>query len=324
MSVSNDATPPAEVEIDEALVRALLHAQQPDLADLPIGERFEGWDNVTFRLGDRWAVRLPRRALGATNLAQELDWLPRISENWTFAAPIPWVRGAPGEGFPWAWSVVPWIEGTPIYEAPLHALGARHLGRALAEIHQPTELHTPINPFRSISLAQRAERLDMRLAALEGTHPSHIDGDYARRIYTEGSRLRCEKFTWAHLDLHGGNVLTRDGGFAGIIDWGDAAAGDPATDLGQVLTLVGRRRFRDVVRGYADAGGAAAGRSSLSEHTARRVEAEAVGYAVTLASLTEPAHCAAGWTALADLGYAEDVPDEVRENAGITDEQGAA
>ena len=324
MSVSSDATPPAEVEIDAALVRALLRAQQPELAELPIGDRYEGWDNVTFRLGDTWAVRLPRRALGATNLAQEIDWLPRISENWTFAAPIPWVRGAPGEGFPWVWAVVPWIEGRPVYESPFHSLGARHLGRALAEIHQPIEIETPINPFRSVSLAQRAERLDCRLAVLEEKHRGHIAGGDARRIYSRGSLVPCEEFTWAHLDLHGGNVLTLNGAFAGIIDWGDAAAGDPATDLGQVLTLVGRRRFRDVVRGYADAGGAAASRSSLSEQTARRVEAEAVGYAVTLASMTDPTHGVAGWRALTDLGFADGVPDEVLESAGITNDQGAA
>ncbi len=322
--MSNDATPSAEVDIDAALVHALLRAQQPELAQLHIGERFEGWDNVTFRLGDMWAVRLPRRTLGATNLAHELEWLPRISENWTFAAPIPWVRGEPGEGFPWPWAVVPWIEGQSVYDVPFHALGARHLGRALAEVHQPVELGAPINPFRSIPLGDRAERLDMRLAMLEGTYPGHIDGDHARRVYAQASRQRCERFTWTHLDLHGGNVLTLDGGFAGIIDWGDAAAGDPATDLGQILTLVGRRRFRDVVRGYADAGGAASGRSGLAEQTARRVEAEAVSYAVTLANMSDPMHCAAGWASLADLGFAPGVPDHVRENAAITDEQGAA
>ncbi len=291
---------------------------------MPIGDRYEGWDNVTYRLGDTWAVRLPRRALGATLLSHELNWLPRLSENWTFAASVPWLRGEPGEGFPWVWAVVPWIDGLPAYDAPFHALGARHLGRALAEIHQPVELETPINPFRSISLSERAERLDMRLAVLEGSHRGIIDGDHARRVYAQGARQACEEFTWAHLDLHGANVLTRDGGFAGIIDWGDAAAGDPATDLGQVLTLVGRRRFRDVVRGYADAGGAVATRSSLSEQTARRVEAEAVGYAVTLANLSEPKHCAAGWRALTDLGFAQHVPEEVLADAGIADEQGAA
>ncbi|MBC7297290.1 MAG: hypothetical protein H5T82_00090, partial [Demequina sp.] len=41
--------PPAEVHIDERLVRALLRSQFPDLAKLPIGSSHEGWVNVTIR-----------------------------------------------------------------------------------------------------------------------------------------------------------------------------------------------------------------------------------------------------------------------------------
>ena len=324
MSVSNDATPPAEVEIDAALVRALLRAQQPEFAKLPIGDRYEGWDNVTFRLGDAWAVRLPRRAASAPLIARECEWLPRVSENWTFATPIPAAHGMPGDGYPWEWAIVPWIDGVTAYDAPLHAMGARQLGTALAQVHQPLPPDAPRNPFRSTPLAERAERLDVRLTALEREYGTLIDGEHARHVYVQGAQPHPTLLTWAHLDLHGRNVLTLNGSFAGIIDWGDAAAGDPATDMGQVLTLVGRRRFRDVVRGYADAGGAAASRSSLSEETARRVEAEAVGYAVTLASMAEPNHCAAGWRSLTDLGFAEQVPDEVRDNAELAGEQGAA
>ena len=54
--------PPAEIGIDEALVRALLREQHADLADLALIDVGEGWDNKLFRLGDELAVRLPRRA----------------------------------------------------------------------------------------------------------------------------------------------------------------------------------------------------------------------------------------------------------------------
>src|SRR5690606_30209862 len=37
--------------------------------------------------------------------------------------------------------------------------------------------------------------------------------------------------TWIHGDLHPGNVLVRDGALAGVLDWGDMARGDRATDL---------------------------------------------------------------------------------------------
>ena len=36
---------------------------------------------------------------------------------------------------------------------------------------------------------------------------------------------------WIHGDLHPLNLLERDGGLAGVIDFGDITGGDPATDL---------------------------------------------------------------------------------------------
>ena len=47
--------PPAEVTIDPSLVRALLQEQHTDLAQLPLIDIGEGWDNKLFRLGDALA-----------------------------------------------------------------------------------------------------------------------------------------------------------------------------------------------------------------------------------------------------------------------------
>jgi aminoglycoside phosphotransferase (APT) family kinase protein len=48
------------IDIDETLVRSLLHEQHPDLAGLALGEVDGGWDNRMWRLGEDLAVRLPR------------------------------------------------------------------------------------------------------------------------------------------------------------------------------------------------------------------------------------------------------------------------
>ena len=53
-------TPAADIEIDDALVARLIEAQHPDLAG-PLTLVANGWDNVLYRLGDDWCVRLPRR-----------------------------------------------------------------------------------------------------------------------------------------------------------------------------------------------------------------------------------------------------------------------
>jgi aminoglycoside phosphotransferase (APT) family kinase protein len=45
--------------------------------------------------------------------------------------------------------------------------------------------------------------------------------------------------TWIHGDLHPRNVLVRNGKLSAVLDWGDIARGDPATDLAAVWLLLG-------------------------------------------------------------------------------------
>jgi len=156
-------TPVAEVEISDDLVRRLLADQHPDLASRPLGRRIDGWDNAMFRLGHDLAVRLPRRALGAEISAAEHEHLPVISQRWTFPAPVPLRLGAPAEGFPWEWSVVPWIDGDIAFDDPLTDLGARDLGVAIAQIQQSPTAGAPHNPYRSGTLPEVAELFDTRL-----------------------------------------------------------------------------------------------------------------------------------------------------------------
>lgn len=300
--------PPAEVHIDAALVKALLRSQHPDLAKLAIGTRHEGWDNVTFRLGEELAVRLPRRRLGAALSATELDWIPRIGAQWSFPLPRALRVGEPNERYPWRWSVVPWLDGEPAYRAPLSTEGVSDLAAALAQVHQTAEPDAPVNPFRSRPLAERAERLDVRLEALEQERGHAVHADVARELFRSGARQPTVAPTWTHLDIHGANVLTRNGRLAGLLDWGDAAAGDPATDLGEVLVLVGRKHFEAVESAYAEAGGIAATDGRFSASTRQRIEAEAIAYAALLAGVTEDDHASAGWTALVEWGVVDATP----------------
>jgi aminoglycoside phosphotransferase (APT) family kinase protein len=296
------------VLICNSLVEALLHSQFPDLAELHLGARHEGWDNVTIRLGDSLAVRLPRRTLGATLFATELEWLPRISAKWTFPVPLPVRIGAPEAGYPWRWSVVKWPEGTIACDAPLSADGARDLGQALAQVHSAAPHDAPRNPYRSTPLVTRAERLNLRLEALVARFGDAVHPDVARAVYRHGALQEPGPITWAHLDIHGRNVITQRGRLSGILDWGDAAAGDPAADLGQALTLVGDELFDDLAHSYADAGGAGAVGGALSEATLARIRAEAVAYATLLAGIDEASLAAAGWAALEAFGVADDKP----------------
>ncbi|HKP06097.1 MAG TPA: hypothetical protein VJU58_02490, partial [Microbacterium sp.] len=96
--------PAAEVAIDSALIRSLLAGQAealiPGAAALPLEKVAEGWDSEVWRLGDRHAVRLPRRALAAPLVLHEQLVLPGIAERLArvgVRAPAPVVAGVPAD-----------------------------------------------------------------------------------------------------------------------------------------------------------------------------------------------------------------------------------
>ncbi|HEY0119744.1 MAG TPA: phosphotransferase, partial [Cellulomonas sp.] len=153
-----------EVQIDEPLVRALLRSQHPDLAGLSLVRVAQGWDNVTFRLGDDLAVRLPARATAAALLRHEQHWLPILAPLLPVPVPAPVRLGRPGTAFAWPWSVVPWLAGTPADElTPADRdAWAEQLAGTLAALHGHTPADTgtalpvPDNPVRGVPLRARA------------------------------------------------------------------------------------------------------------------------------------------------------------------------
>ena len=72
-------TPPAEVRVDKARVRALLRDQHPDLAERSLEVAESGFDNAMFRLGEDLAVRLPRREIAGPLIVHEQKWLPELA-----------------------------------------------------------------------------------------------------------------------------------------------------------------------------------------------------------------------------------------------------
>jgi aminoglycoside phosphotransferase (APT) family kinase protein len=56
--------PHADLTVDQGLAERLVRAQFPALAG-PVTLVAQGWDNALFRLGDAWAIRMPRREVAA-------------------------------------------------------------------------------------------------------------------------------------------------------------------------------------------------------------------------------------------------------------------
>jgi len=243
-----EAKPPAEINIDSSLVRALLEEQHPDLAHLTLTDVGEGWDNRLFRLGQDLAVRLPRRTASAALIEREQRWLPQLSLQLPVAVPAPVRIGRPGSGFPWPWSVVPWFTGeSALLARPKNlVLMLTGLARFLRALHQPAPDNAPYNPWRGVPLSNREERLRENLRQLNGLVDSVAVLTLWNRVVSappwSGPPL------WIHGDLHPGNLLVSASTLSAVIDFGDLAAGDPATDLSVMWMLHSAQSFASARR----------------------------------------------------------------------------
>lgn len=263
-------TPAADIPTDAALVAALVAEQHPDLAG-PLRLVSDGWDNQLYRLGDTHAVRIPRREVAAHLIEHEQQMLPGIATRVHVPVPVPVRVGVPSDAFPFAWSIVDWIDGidgASVGGDERSGL-AEPLARFVGELAVPAP-DAPRNPVRGVPLSTRAEVVGTRLRSLSGRMEVAALEQAWREALTapawDGPPLLL------HGDLHPGNLLlTAHGDLAAVLDFGDVTSGDPATDLATGwLTFDGdaRERFR----------------SALPVAPDRATWKRAKGWAVTMAS----------------------------------------
>jgi aminoglycoside phosphotransferase (APT) family kinase protein len=192
-------------------------------------------------------ARLPRRAQAAELVAHEQRWLPVLAPALPLPIPAPVRVGQPACGFPWNWSVVPFLPGrVAAIAAPENlASAAVALGEFLAALHVPAPLAAPVNPFRGGPLAARADRFTEHL----GLIASGPDVDAASAIWESAVEAPAwaDPPTWLHGDLHPANILVDAGRISAVIDFGDITSGDPANDL-SLAWMMFPARERDVFR----------------------------------------------------------------------------
>jgi aminoglycoside phosphotransferase (APT) family kinase protein len=253
--VAVNRMPAAEVEVSADLVRRLLADQHPDLARLPVEFLANGWDNELYRVGDELVARLPRRALGAQIITNEQRWLPGLAPRLPLPIPYPERTGVPGCGYPYSWSVVPYLPGVPAAQASSFdpARAAAAVGGFLGVLHVPAPADAPANPFRGVPLAERAGTFAANLTLIGG----QVDRHAVLRAWD--AALAAPRYdgppVWLHGDLHPANILVNDGQVSGVIDFGDITAGDPASDLSVAWMLLPLDWHASFWSAYQAAGG---------------------------------------------------------------------
>lgn len=246
-----------EVRATPDLVERLVADQCPQWSGLPVTplpDDVEGTDNVLFRLGHELVVRMPKIEWAQDQAESDACWLPRLAPHLPAAVPVPVHLGRASDDYPWAWSVVPWVDGaTPPRlgsdDVPLacdlatFALRLRGIDATGGPTKPPGSRGTPL-----VHVDDAARAALERLRA----HDDGIDLDAAERAWD-----RCvsapawhREPVWIHGDLQPGNLVVDAGRLVAVIDWGALGVGDPAPDVAAALwTFTGRARdaYREAV-----------------------------------------------------------------------------
>lgn len=221
------------------MVTSLLREQFPHLADEQVRPSpSSGSSNHVFRVGDTWAVRLPRTDDYVADLLTEARWLPRLAPH--LGAPVPEVLflAQPSDLFPRPWTVVTWLPGQPPGELDPEgqACLASGLGRFLRGMHGLDTDGVDVDP----------QRWGYRAGApvtpvIDGWAEEAAEGlrDLfdPRQVRTAWQRLRrvpppSQPPAWIHTDLSSENLLaTAHGDLAGVLDFGGLSIGDRSVDL---------------------------------------------------------------------------------------------
>jgi aminoglycoside phosphotransferase (APT) family kinase protein len=217
-----------EVDTDPSLVQRLVAGRFPEWADVPVepvGPR--GTDNANYRLGSDKLVRLPRQEEKVAGLERELEWLSVFAPALPLEIPAPLGRGEPAEGFPFPWGVLTWVEGDNVAVADIDPETTADLAALILALRRLDATSAPPG-LRRGALRSVDEWVRACTARLDRRH----DGEALLAAWEDVVDLPAWDGppTWCHCDLDLRNVLFRDGRPSGVLDWGWAGAGDPASD----------------------------------------------------------------------------------------------
>jgi aminoglycoside phosphotransferase (APT) family kinase protein len=168
--------------------------------------------------------------------------LPKLAPFLPFAIPVPVAKGAPGEGYPWQWSVYQWIEGENATIEGIADLGqaARDLAHFITALQQIDPTRGPLpgshNSFRGEPLAMRDAETRAAIATLDNV----IDTDIVTAAWEAAlwAPVWDGPPVWIHGDLSPLNLLVERGRISAVIDFGCLGVGDPSCDLQVVWNLL--------------------------------------------------------------------------------------
>lgn len=240
--------------IDSSLAHLLVATQFPEWKNLPIRQvAVSGWDNRTFHLGEDMLIRMPSRSDYASQVEKEQKWLPKLAPFLPVSIPVPLAMGAPGNGYPFKWSIYLWLDGKTaragkIDDLSVFAINLAQFLIALQSIDSSDgPLAGPHSFYRGGSLAIYDAETRQAIHALQGK----IDSAAAIKVWEASLATSWDALpVWVHGDISAGNLLVQNGRLSAVIDFGQLCIGDPACDLSIAWTFFkseSRKAFRETL-----------------------------------------------------------------------------
>lgn len=220
-------------ELAIELIRAHFPELEPRTAEL-LGN---GWDNTAYLIDGELVFRFPRREIAVALMECEVRVLRRVAPLLPLAVPIPQWAASPSDGYAWPFAGYRRLGGTSASQVALtdeqRTAAAPVLGAFLRALHSCPRagLDLPDDHIGRLDVAGRVPVLRERLAALvgRGRLPS---ADAWLALFRDEIPSRGEEGVLVHGDMYSRHLLVDDDGrLAGVIDWGDVHAGDPAVDV---------------------------------------------------------------------------------------------
>jgi aminoglycoside phosphotransferase (APT) family kinase protein len=225
----------ASEEITSSLVRSLVSEQFPRWSELPIRPvEVQGWDNRTFRLGDRMTVRLPSTDGYVAGLVREEHTLAVLGPSFRVAIPRVVATGAPSAEFNRPWSVREWIEGHTFtaVDTRRRESAISSVGDALRELQA---CDTAGGPWAGSASAYRGCHISVVGEDVQGRLPllARDQAKACRALWDAAvATVWTDPPVWVHGDVAPGNMLFDSSGqLTALIDFGQTCVGDPACDL---------------------------------------------------------------------------------------------
>ncbi|GGO17680.1 hypothetical protein GCM10008949_00080 [Deinococcus humi] len=247
--------------LNAAQAAAIIRRQFPLLAARSVQGLGEGSDHWAFEVDGQWVFRFPKHAGGGETLLSEARLLRWLAAHLPLPVSAPPFIGQPSPPFSEAFTGAAKLEGTAGLHCPTPDLAGvgRSLGRFLRILHaqdtaEAHRLGLGLDFDPTFADWQEDALADAAAIADAGHLPN---AEEWRGVLGRPPAAPPQRFVVLHADLAAEHVLLGERGeITGILDWADAALGDPARDLAGLIGWGGRTMLDAALSEYgtADAG----------------------------------------------------------------------